>query len=129
MTGSLEGLFFQRPGVLNLLHRVHLINATSQTIPAELNTLERYAAGACHALEIRTCQGVSAARIARALAPGGFLYCVDPWPRTKGRHSNPCWSICERHLRRTGMMDRIRILKGYSAEMAAHARSARLCLH
>ena len=119
MNRSLEKRFFRRPRVLNLLHWANLVNATSQTIPAELNALERHAAGARQALEIGTYQGVSAARIAGALAPGGLLYCVDPWPKTKGRQDNPCWSICERHLRRYGVRNRVRILRGYSGEMAA----------
>lgn len=83
----------------------------------ELDVLERYASGAHHALEIGTYQGVSAARIAAALAPGGLLFCVDPWPQNDG-DDNPCWSICQRHLRRSGVADRIRILRGYSREMA-----------
>jgi predicted O-methyltransferase YrrM len=119
MNCSLEKLFFRRPRVLNLLHWASLANATSQTIPAELDALERHAAGAGQALEIGTYQGVSAARIARALAPDGLLYCVDPWPETEERGNNPCWSICQRHLRRSGVKNRIRILRGYSLEMAS----------
>src|ERR1700686_3995531 len=119
MSRALENLFFRRPRLLNILHWADCVNATSQTIPAELEALEHHAAGVRQALEIGTYQGVSAARIAGALAPGGLLYCVDPWPETNKRPNNPCWSIFERHLRRTGVMDRIRILKGYSAEMAA----------
>jgi len=114
----LENLFFQRPRVLDVLHRARLVNAMSQTIPVELHALERHAAGAHQALEIGTYQGVSAARIAEALAPGGILYCVDPWPETKDQQDNPCWSICERHLRRSGVKNRVRILRGYSYEMA-----------
>lgn len=115
----LESLFFKRPRVLDLLHRANLVNATSQTIASELSALERYAAGARQALEIGTYQGVSAAKIAGVLAPGGLLYCIDPWPETKDRQNNPCWSICERHLRRSGVNNRVRILRGYSGEMAA----------
>jgi len=119
MNRSLENIFFRRPRVLNVLHWANLVNATSQTIPAELDALECHAAGARQALEIGTYQGVSAARIAGALAPGGLLYCVDPWPATEEkRGNNPCWSICERHLRRSGVKNRIRILRGYSREMA-----------
>jgi len=119
MNRALEEFFFRRPRVLNVLHWANLVNATSQTIPAELDALERHAAGARQALEIGTYQGVSAARIARALAPGGLLYCVDPWPQTEDREDNPCWSVCQRHLRRSGMKNRTRILRGYSGEMAA----------
>jgi len=114
---SLENLFFRRPRVMNLLHWANLVNAMSQTIPAELYALEHHAAGARRALEIGTYQGVSAARIAGALAPGGLLHCVDPWPEN-GWGENPCWSICERHLRRCGVNKRVRFLRGYSREMA-----------
>jgi predicted O-methyltransferase YrrM len=114
---TLETFFFRRPRVLNVLHWASLVNATSQTIPAELEALERYATGACQALEIGTYQGVSAARIARALAPEGLLYCVDPWPESQKGQINPCWSICQRHLRHSGVMNRVRILRGYSREM------------
>ncbi len=51
-------------------------------------------------------------RIAGAFGPGGLLYCVDPWPETEG------WSSCERHLRRSGVANRVRSLRGYSSEMA-----------
>jgi predicted O-methyltransferase YrrM len=119
MKRSLEKLFFRRPRVLNLLHWASLANPTSQTVPAELDALERYAAGAGQALEIGTYQGVSAAIIARALAPGALLHCVDPWPETKEGQNNPCWSICQRHLRRSGVKNRIRILRGHSREVAS----------
>jgi len=118
MRRSLEKLFFCRPRILNLLHWANLANATSQTIPAELEALERYAAGAGQALEIGTYQGVSAAIIARVLGPGGLLHCVDPWQETSERQNNPCWAICQRHLRRSGVKNRIRILRGYSREVA-----------
>ena len=114
---TVENLLFRRPRLLNILHSVKLANATSQTIPAELEVLERYATGAQCALEIGTYQGVSAGRIANALATGGLLYCVDPWPRPDGGE-NPCWSICRRHLRRSGVENRIRFLRGYSRDLA-----------
>jgi len=112
-----DNLIFRRPRVLNVLHWASLANATSQTVRAELEALERHAAGACQALEIGTHQGVSAARIARALAPEGLLYCVDPWPESKKGKINPCWSICQRHLRHSGVTNRVRILRGYSREV------------
>jgi predicted O-methyltransferase YrrM len=113
----MEKLLFRRPRLLNVLHWANLIDATSQTITAELHTLERYARGARQALEIGTYQGVSAVAIATALAPGGCLYCVDPWPDTSGGQNNPCWLICQRHLTRSGVSNRIRFLRGYSHEM------------
>ena len=85
MNRFLEKRFFRRPRVLNFLHWANLVGATSQTIPVELKALERHAAGAHQALEIGTYQGVSAARIAGALAPDGLLYCVDPWPKIDGQ--------------------------------------------
>jgi len=118
MNSYLEKIFFRRPRILNVLHWANLVKATSQTIPAELDALERHASGARQALEIGTYQGVSAARIARVLSPDGLLYCVDPWPMINGRQNNPCWSICERHLLRSGVKDRIRVLRGYSGEVA-----------
>lgn len=113
----LERALVRRPRILNVLHRVKLVEATSQTIAQELEALERYAFGAQVALEIGTHQGVSAARIARALGPNGSLYCVDPWEETAGS-ANPCWEMCRRHLQRQGVMDRIRILRGFSLDVA-----------
>lgn len=110
----LERIFFQRPRILNQLHRVRLVQATSQTNEEELAALGRYACGAKAALEIGTYQGVSAVRIAEALAPGGRLFCVDPWPEGK---RDPCWFICERHLRRKGVLSRIKILRALSWEI------------
>jgi len=112
-----KNLLFRHPSVLNALHSVNLVKPASQTIPVELNALERYATGARHALEIGTYQGVSAARIARAMSPEGLLYCIDPWPQNN-RGGNPCWSICQRHLRRSGVRNRVRILRGYSRDIA-----------
>lgn len=119
MNRFLEKRFFRRPRVLNFLHWANLVGATSQTIPVELKALERHAAGAHQALEIGTYQGVSAARIAGALAPDGLLYCVDPWPKIDGQEDNPCYSICQRHLRRSGVLNRVRVLCGYSGEMSS----------
>lgn len=110
----LETLFFRRPRILNQLHRVGLVEATSQTNEAERAALARYAAGANKALEIGTYQGVSAVVIAQALAPGGVLYCVDPWPARNGK-ADPNWLICERTLRRAGVDGRIKILRAFSS--------------
>jgi len=75
--------------VLNVLHWANLVNATSQTIPAELDTLERNAAGARQALEIGTIKAFPPRDVA-ALALGGLLYRVDPWVETEERGNNPC---------------------------------------
>jgi predicted O-methyltransferase YrrM len=112
----LERLFFQRPRILNQLHRLGLAGPTSQTGEQELAALSRYARGAKKAVEIGTYQGVSAVRIAESLTPDGILFCVDPWPGVNGK-PDPCWLICERHLRRSKMRDRIKILRAFSAEI------------
>jgi predicted O-methyltransferase YrrM len=111
----LEQLFSRRPRILNQLHRAGLAGATSQMNEQELAALARHARGAKKALEIGTHQGVSAGRIAAALAPDGILFCVDPWPEVNGK-PNPCWLICDRHLRRSNVRDRIKILRGFSSE-------------
>src|SRR4051794_4248360 len=115
LTRPLEQIFFRRPRVLNLLHSWHVIHPTTQTADIELAALARYAAGAHRAVEIGTYQGVSAVRIAKALAPEGTLFCVDPWPEAPGQ-PNPCWLICQRHLRRSGVNHRIEIVRGFSHE-------------
>src|SRR5258706_2872662 len=91
---------FRRPSLLNGVHRLHLIDAASQTIPSELETLSEYAKDRERALEIGSYQGVSAAFIAKALRNEGRVYCVDPWPDTPRGSRNPCYLIFERHLRR-----------------------------
>lgn len=110
-----EHLFFRRPRILDLLHRLHVANPTTQTTAEERIALSRYAMNARRAVEIGTYQGVSAAQIASAMAPGGLLYCVDPWPEVDGK-TNRCLSICTRHLRRSGVAERIRILRCCSHE-------------
>lgn len=42
---------------------------------------------------------------------------MDPWPASNG-HEDPCWSICQRHLKRSRVTDRIRIIRGYSHDVA-----------
>lgn len=51
---NLENTFFRRPRILNLLHRIGLVQATSQTIAEELDLLEHYARGKRSLLEIGT---------------------------------------------------------------------------
>jgi predicted O-methyltransferase YrrM len=113
---NLENTFFRRPRILNQLHRIGLVQATSQTNAEELEALERHARGRERLLEIGTYQGVSAARIAKAMSPAGKLYCVDPWPRSPAGE-NSCMSICMRHLSRNAVMDRIVFLRGFSGEV------------
>lgn len=74
------------------------------------------------ALEIGTFEGVSAVRIARAIAQNGVLHCVDPWFEVAG--NNPCWSIAMRHLRRSGVMAKVTIHRDLSANVQASLPSA-----
>ena len=48
--------------------------------------------------------------IARSLANGGQLWCVDPWPEDRGLE-NPCFSIFRRHVSRSGVEGRVRIVR------------------
>lgn len=106
-------MFDRRPRILNLLHALHLAQPCSQTIESELLALASHAKGKRVALEIGTFQGVSAVRIVRALAHGGLLYCVDPWPETDGK-PNSCWSITERHFKRSKVGNAVRIIREFS---------------
>ena len=85
----------------------------SQTTLEEREALSRYAKGCRTAVEIGTYQGVSSIGMAKALAPGGMLWCVDPWPDVGGK-ANPLWSICERHFKRSGIQNRITIVRDFS---------------
>ncbi|HEY0321721.1 MAG TPA: class I SAM-dependent methyltransferase [Pyrinomonadaceae bacterium] len=107
---------YRRPRLLNPLHALGIFKAHSQTNTMELECLARYAKGHEVALEIGSYMGVSARVIARELAPGGKLYCVDPWEIHHGRE-NPCWTICKRELRRNTLLDRVEFLHGFSYEM------------
>jgi predicted O-methyltransferase YrrM len=113
----LERVFFRRPRILNLLHKWRLVGATSQTNEAELAALAHHASGLRIAVEIGTYQGVSAAKIAAALSPEGVLFCVDPWPEANGR-ANPGFEICKRHFFRTSAHNRIRVIRGFSGDVA-----------
>jgi len=114
----LETVLFRRPRILDLLHRIHVVRPTSQTIEAELELLERHARGAHIALEIGSYQGVSAVRIAAAMGTGSMLYCIDPWPSPVGQ-INACYAIFKRHVHRAGMTGRIKVLRMNSAQIGA----------
>ena len=116
MSYELPSALYRRPRLLNPLHAIKLFKPHSQTNDQELAVLERYARGHKVALEVGTYMGVSASVITRALAPGGKLYCVDPWEIHHGRE-NPCWTICKRELRRQGVLARVVFLQGLSYEM------------
>lgn len=114
----LERYLRKRPTLLNVLHAAHLARPDTQTIRVELECLERHAAGARLAVEIGSYQGVSAAYIARALAPGGKLHCIDTWPRISAEVDDPCFEVFRRHLQRQGVWDRIDVMRSTSAEAA-----------
>jgi len=112
----LEKRLSARPRVLNVFHRVRLVEAISQTNEAELSALADYARDARLALEIGSFQGVSAAKIARNMPIEGILYCVDPWPK-RNSHRNPCLEIFERHTCRTGISHKLRIIQDLSENL------------
>ena len=114
----LERFLLRRPRILNVLHRFRIVNATSQTNLVELAALARYAANAKVAVEIGSHQGVSAAIIARSLACGGQLFCVDPWPGKKGGR-NPVFEIFKRHIARTKTGRSVNIIRDFSSNVAA----------
>jgi predicted O-methyltransferase YrrM len=107
---------FRRPRLLNPLHALRLVNAHSQTNDQELARLADYAKGRKLALEIGTHMGVSAAIIAKALATGGKLFCVDPWDPVNGKE-NPCLSICKRELERQGVSSNVVLVHGMSYDV------------
>ncbi len=109
-------LIRERPRLINLLHAAHLYPAYSSTTSVELECLARHARGKRIAIEIGTHMGVSAAQIARALSADGILYCVDPWPR-EGNRENPSFLVCDRELARHGVTDKIRYVRGFSADV------------
>ena len=113
----LERVFFRRPRILNLLHIVGLVGATSQTNEIERKELARHAAGAKCALEIGAFQGVSTGTIATALDSAGKLYCVDPWSDFKSDLPDPCYQIFSRHLARRGLLHMVIVLRGYSSQV------------
>lgn len=113
----LEKVFCRRPRILNTLHRMHLVRAVSQTNELERAALAKFSAGAKFALEIGSFQGVSAAIIARSLGEDGCLYCVDPWPAKAGA-SDAVFEIFQRHLKRAGTIERVRIVREFSSNAA-----------
>jgi hypothetical protein len=114
----LGGLFVRRPRVLNLLHWANLVNATQPDHPRR--------PGRTGALRCRCLSGARnwhpsrrfRCENRRGISTGrpSILCC---WPVTEKRGANPCWSICQRHLRNSGVKNCIRILRGYSRAMAS----------
>lgn len=104
---------YARPTALNWLHRCGIFAPHTQTHDAELACIARHAKGHTLALEIGTYMGASACVIAASLAPGGRLFCVDPWVPRRGRE-NPCLSICRRELTRKGLLDLVEFVRAES---------------
>lgn len=107
---------YRRPTVLNWLHALGLFKAHTQTNDKELSCLASYSKDRKIALEIGSYMGVSAGVIAKTLAPEGRLFCVDPWPRHRGKE-DPSWTICRREIRRKCVESRVVFLHGTSWEM------------
>lgn len=106
----------KHPRILNLIHALGICDAYSQMTLSELQCIERNSKGKHIALEIGTMMGVSAAIIAKSLAPDGNLYCIDPWEAPVGRN-NPCYLIACRELRRKNVFDKVTFIRGYSGEV------------
>lgn len=104
-----------RPRVFAWLHRLRLVEAVTQTNPEELSCIARYSEGRRVAIEIGTFMGVSAAIIARSLAPDGRVYCVDPYDG-----GEPLRGVAMRHLARSGVMDRIIMVRAFSRHALVH---------
>jgi predicted O-methyltransferase YrrM len=104
----------RRPRIFNVLHMLRLAAGVSDTSETELKCLERYAAGKNSAAEIGTFMGVSAVRIARAIAPNGHLCCIDPY----GAISNPNYQIAVRSLVRAGVRNKVTFIDGTTSNSA-----------
>jgi hypothetical protein len=70
-----------RPVPHLLLWYLGLARAETQTSARERQALARYAAGASRVIEIGVWHGVTTAILRAAMAPGGVLWAVDPFPR------------------------------------------------
>lgn len=117
-SNAILGKLRSRPRIFNVLHALGLVSPFSDTREDELKCLERWAKGRRTAVEIGTSMGVSAARLAAALASNGRLYCVDPYPE-----GDPVKTIFLRHVDRRGVAGKVahigRNITGASAELPA----------
>ena len=104
-----------RPRLYNLLHRLRLVAASSQTHPDERACLCRHIRNAKAAVEIGTYMGLTASEMAAALPQGGLLYCVDPYPGDVAIQQ-----IALRTIERAGQSARIRMVRTDSAGAVAH---------
>jgi predicted O-methyltransferase YrrM len=115
----MKSLLAGRPSLLNALHALRLAGPQSSTTFEELDCLARFAAGRKTAVEIGTDMGVSAAVIASSIAADGRLYCVDPWRRGRFKE-NPSWSICNRELKRRGLLEKVVYVRHPSGDSVQH---------
>jgi len=114
----IERFVSRRPRILNVLHSLRIVRATSPTTREELAAIARYAAGAKVAVEIGSSTGVSAVIIARSLSLEGHLFCVDPWNVESGTR-DPVFDIFRRRVRRAKMGTKIAIIRDFSSN-ASH---------
>jgi predicted O-methyltransferase YrrM len=110
---SMKHFIMRRPRILNFLHRFRLVEPQTQTIVPELSMLGKYAGGARLAAEIGTFQGISAVVIAKSIAADGHLFCIDPWLRNRDK-DDPSFSICKRHIARSGIEQKVTLLRNFS---------------
>lgn len=98
-----------------LRHRLQLDPPHTQTTDAERSALEKYAQGKHRAAELGVYEGANTTRIARALAPSGVLYAIDPFFRGRLGIS---WEerIARAEVRRHGQASRVRFVPALSWE-------------
>lgn len=104
-----------RPRLYNLLHRLRLVAASSQTHPDERACLCRHIRNAKAAVEIGTYMGLTASEMAAALPQCGLLYCVDPYPGDVAIQQ-----IALRTIKRAGECARVRWVRTDSTGAVAH---------
>jgi predicted O-methyltransferase YrrM len=95
-----------RPRIFAFLHRLGLVQSTTPTLPEERHAVRRHVRGRKIAIEIGTYMGATAAEMASELAPGGTLYCIDPY-----RDGDMNYEIAQRHILRQGLADRVKFLR------------------
>jgi predicted O-methyltransferase YrrM len=116
---SLLSKLSRRPRLYSRLHALGLVNAYSQTHPAERACLCRHTAKAKSVVEIGTFMGLTAAELAHALPADGTLYCVDPYPGG----GEPLQSIAMRQIARAGASSKVRFVRADSAGAVANLPS------
>lgn len=112
----LPKFLYTRPSIINLLHKLYLIDAVTQMTDEEVNCLAKYSSGRFNALEIGSYMGMSSIVILKNLANDGKLTCIDPWPK-KNKTENPLYKIFIRQINRTGFSERIKIIRDFSTSV------------